>query len=93
MLSDHERSRLEGVARDLLADDPDFVRTFHRDENRLGRDRPRGTVLVAAGIAAVFGSLLWIAGAPGGAVAVAVTVALIWIAWRYSTGDNPRRLR
>ena len=59
----------------------------------LGRDCAHGSGLVAAGIAAVFGSLLWIAGVSGGAVAVVVTVALIWTAWRCSTGEGSRSLR
>jgi hypothetical protein len=93
MLSDHERDRLGAVERDVLADDPDFARSFRRGQARLGRAGNRRAALAACGVAAVLSSLLWMLGAPDGALAVAVTVGAIWLAWRCSAGNSSRPAR
>ena len=91
MLNDHERKTLREVERHLMADDPEFTRAFEARQGRLPR-RPgrRGTVIaIVAGV--LFAALMLIAGSLTGALAVAVTTWLIWLAWRRAAGHGPRQ--
>jgi hypothetical protein len=89
VLSDHERDRLREVERQLLAEDPEFTRSFATCARRLRRRRLGASVKIAVMAALLLGGLMLMAGSPAGALGFAATVGLIWLAWWHS--NNPSR--
>jgi hypothetical protein len=86
VLNDHERKTLREVEHQLMADDPEFTRAFEAHQARLPRHpgrRAAGIVVVAGMLIA---ALMLIAGSLAGALAVAATSGLIWMACRRSAG-------
>ncbi|TWF82178.1 DUF3040 family protein [Pseudonocardia hierapolitana] len=81
MLSDQERQTLDEVQRRFVTEDPRFAASF----NRVGpgassytvRWVPRWAYTTAMFVAAAFGVLMLIAGAPGTALAVAALATAI----------------
>jgi fatty acid desaturase len=89
VLNDHERKTLREVEHQLMADDPEFTRAFEARQARLPRRPRRGTgIAVVAGI--LLAALMLIAGSLTGALAVAVTTWLIWMAYRRAAGLGRR---
>jgi hypothetical protein len=90
VLNEHERKTLREVEHQLMADDPEFARAFEARQARLQRHPGlRGTgIAVVAGI--LLAALMLIAGSLTGALAVAVTTWLIWMAYRRAAGRRPQ---
>jgi len=93
MLSDHEMRMLRELERRLLDDDPEFPRRFDTRAQRLDR-RHLGMPTAVAVVAAVFGGVLLLAGAPGPALALVTVTGLLGLIWRWwhasTSADNAR---
>jgi hypothetical protein len=90
VLNEHERKTLREVEHQLMADDPEFTRAFEARQARLRRhpgQRAVGIVVVAGMLIA---ALMLIAGSSAGALAVAATTGLIWMACRRPAGLGGR---
>jgi len=91
VLSDHERKTLREVERQILAEDPEFTRSFDMGAQRLRRERRDGaSVKIAIVTAVLLGALMLMAGSPTGALAFAAATGLIWLAWRHSNDPSRR---
>lgn len=91
MLDDYERDALREVEWQLAIDDPDFVQNFDRYQERMAdRSRQRRGARIALAITLVLCTLLLLAGSPAGALAVAMTSAMVWLTWRYSGLLDPQ---
>ncbi|GAA5134833.1 DUF3040 domain-containing protein [Pseudonocardia adelaidensis] len=90
MLSDRDRQVLRGVERQILNEDPAFVRSFDARAQRLRRHvgGPGIKILVVAGL--LLSAFVLVAGSPGGAVLFAVATGVVWLAWRWA-GDAHRQ--
>jgi DUF3040 family protein len=86
VLSDREREALREVERQILNEDPEFVRSFDARAQRLPHHTggPGIKIFVLAGL--LLSALVLAAGSIGGAVAFAVATGLIWLAWRWAGG-------
>ncbi|MGD9991465.1 DUF3040 domain-containing protein [Pseudonocardia sp.] len=84
MLGDHEQQQLHALEHQFMAEDPQFVRSFTSRVQRLDRTRSPGSTIVAITLTVILCSLTLGAGSPGGAVAFAVGIWLVWWAWRDS---------
>jgi hypothetical protein len=88
VLSDHERDALREVECQFQADAPRFARSFGARQARLER-RPRKLgARLAVVAAALLAAFLLLAGSLAGALAVAFTAGMIWVAWRHSAGTG-----
>jgi Flp pilus assembly protein TadB len=91
VLDDYERNALREVEWQLSIDDPDFVQNFDRHQERMaGRSRRRRGARIALAITLVLCTFLLLVGWPGGALAVAVATAMVWLTWRYSGLLDPQ---
>lgn len=91
MLSDREWQRLRDVERRILADDPDFARSFETSAEELGRSPLDGLGLqIFLVCGALVSGLLLVTGSVSGALGFAAATLAIWCAWRYSVA-GPRR--
>ena len=74
MLSDHEWQTLRAVERQIIADDPEFTRSFDMRAQRLRRiDHDRELAKIAVVAVVLLCALMLVAGSPSGALAVAAT--------------------
>ena len=90
MLNDHERKTLREVEHQLMADDPEFTRAFEARQARLPRRRGGRAIGIAVMAGILLAALMLIAGSLTGALAVAVTTWLIWMAYRRAAGLGRR---
>ena len=91
MLSDHERMTLREIERQILAEDPEFTRSFDMGVQRPHRERRDGvSVKIAIMAAVLLGALMLVAGSPSGALAFAAVAGLIWLARRHSNDPSRR---
>lgn len=91
MFSDREWELLRRVESDVVADDPEFARSFEAKLARLQNHRRyHGVVRIAVVMAAVLALGMLLAGSPIGAMAVLVLAGLVWVVWRYSDGTEGR---
>jgi len=88
VLSDHERETLREVERQFQAEDPRFTRSFEARQNRLASRSHKLGARLAVVAAALLTAFLLLAGSVAGALAVAVTTGLIWLAWCHSAGTH-----
>lgn len=93
MLDDRERNALGELERQLATDDPAFVLTFDRHQERMSGPprRPRAT-WIAGAVAVAVCVLLLLVGSPAGALVVAVTVSSGWLVWHFSDHLDPHAL-
>jgi O-antigen ligase len=87
VLSDHERKTLREVECQLMAEDPEFARSFEAGQARLSRHPRRLGVRIGVVVAALLTALLLVTWSLAGALVFAVTAGLIWVAWR-DPGDT-----
>ena len=88
MLSDHERKALREVERQFQAEDPRFTRSFEARQTRMARHPHKLGARIAVVAAALLTAFLLFAGSLAGALAVAFTTGLIWVAWSHSAGTH-----
>jgi Protein of unknown function (DUF3040) len=81
VLSDHERKTLREVEQQLMAEDPEFARSFGARQARLSRHPRRLGVRIGVVVAALLAALMLVTGSLVGALMFGVTAALIWVAW------------
>lgn len=88
MLSDRDREVLRRVEREILNEDPAFVRSFDARAQRLPRRTGRLgiTIFLVAGL--VLSAAVLVAGSLGGAVLFAVATGLVWLVWRCVDGPD-----
>lgn len=87
MFSDREWELLRRVESDVVADDPEFARSFEAKMEKLQHASPGHSPVwmrVAVAVAALLAGGMLLAGSPLGAVAVLVMTALVWVVWRYA---------
>lgn len=85
MFSDREWELLRRVESGVVADDPEFARSFEAKLEKLQHARRyQRVVRIAVVVAAVLAVGMLLAGSPVGALAVLVLAALVWVVWRYS---------
>lgn len=87
MLNEHERRTLHEVERQFLTEDPNFPRSFDASARRLDRKRPELSTSVAITIAVVLCTFMLAVGSPDGALGFAISIWMVWWAWR----DSHRR--
>lgn len=87
MLSDHERKTLREVEQQLMAEDPEFARSFEARQARLSRHPRRLAVRIGVVVGALLAALMLVTGSLVGALVFAVTAGLIWVAWLHP-GDT-----
>jgi hypothetical protein len=90
VLNDHERKALREVEHQLMADDPEFTRAFEARQARLQRHIGRRAVGIVVAAGMLIAALMLIAGSFAGALAVAATTGLIWMACRRPAGLDRR---
>lgn len=91
MLGDHERMALHELEHRLALDDPRFVQVFERRQQRMAAaSRRRRGSRIAAAVVVAFCVLLLLMGSPAGALAVAGTAVVVWLAWRASSHLDPQ---
>ncbi|MDN5859087.1 MAG: DUF3040 domain-containing protein [Pseudonocardia sp.] len=91
MLDDDDRNALRELESRLAVEDPAFVQTFGRHQERMSqRLRPQRGARIAMAIAFALGVLLLLLGSPVGALGVTVTVAVVWLFWRCSIHADRR---
>ena len=87
MLSDHDRKTLREVECQLMAEDSEFARSFEAGQARLSSQPRRLAVRIGIGIGVLLAALMLVTGPLVGALVVAVTAGLVWVAW-LSPGDT-----
>jgi len=93
VLDDNERNALRELERQLATEDPWFVQTFDRHQERMSdQPRHRHVARIVLAVALAVCALLLLLGSPIGALAVAVTVASAWLVWRFSSHLDPQSL-
>jgi Protein of unknown function (DUF3040) len=91
VLNDHERKTLREVERQLVVEDPEFIRSFATRAQRLERRHPEGELAKIFLVAALLlGALMLMAGSPGGALAFAAVAVLIWVARQHANDTHSR---
>ncbi len=95
MLSDHERAALIELERGLVAQDPNFARSFDsrsfRGSGRLPPHGPGRACLVAFVLAALLSVFMLVAGSSFSALAFAAVAGVAWVAWGRGDGTRPRQ--
>jgi hypothetical protein len=81
VLNDHERKTLREVEQQLMAEDPEFARSFEARQARLSRHLRGLGVRIGVVVAALLAALMLVNGSLVGALVFAVTAGLIWVAW------------
>ena len=84
MLSDHEWKALREVERQFQDEDPRFTRSFEARQTRMARHPHELGARLAAVAAALIAAVVLLAGSSAGALAIAFTTGLIWVAWSHS---------
>jgi hypothetical protein len=89
VLNDNEQKRLLDMERRLLADDPDFARSFEEQLRLPASLQPQigSTGKIAIAVALLFSVVLLIAGFAAAGVAFAGATGVLWVMWRFS--DDP----
>ena len=87
MLSDHERKALREVERQFQAEDPRFTRSFQSRQTRLARHPHKLGARLTVVAAALLTAVMLLAGSLAGALAIAFTTGLIWVAWSHSANS------
>lgn len=82
MLSDHEWKTLREVKQRFTAEDPEFPRSFEAREVCLPRRPRRRGTSIALVVGGLLVALMLIVGSLAGALVVAATTGMIWMAWR-----------
>jgi hypothetical protein len=87
VLSDHERKTLREVEQQLMAEDPEFTRSFEAGQAGLSRHPRRLAVRIGVVVGALLAALMLVTGSLVGALVFAVAAGLIWVAWLHP-GDT-----
>jgi Flp pilus assembly protein TadB len=88
VLNDHEWKALREVERQFQDEDPRFTRSFEARQTRMARQpHELGARLAAVVAAALIAAVVLLAGSSAGALAIAFTTGLIWVAWSHSAGS------
>ncbi len=87
MLNDHEWKALREVERQFQDEDPRFTRSFEARQTRMARHPHELGARVAVVAAALIAAVVLLAGSSAGALAIAFTTGLIWVAWSHSAGS------
>jgi Flp pilus assembly protein TadB len=97
VLSDREQQALREVQRQLMAEDPDFARSFdeagRKDSTFSGQwvhAMPRWVFSTAVGAAVALGVLMLVVSGPGTALVVAVLVTMIFVIRRRGAAPGRR---
>lgn len=91
MISDDEQKTLSDVESRLMAEDPEFVRSFHDRLRRTPVTKGVSNYRLAVGTATLFGVVLLLAGLAGGALAFLIATAVLFAIWSCSKGPDPER--
>jgi hypothetical protein len=87
VLNDHEWKALREVERQFQDEDPRFTRSFEARQTRMARHPHELGARVAVVAAALIAAVVLLAGSSAGALAIAFTTGLIWVAWSHSAGS------
>jgi Flp pilus assembly protein TadB len=87
VLSDHEWKALREVERQFQDEDPRFTRSFEARQTRMARHPHELGARLAVVAAALVAAVVLLAGSLAGALAIAFTTGLIWVAWSHSAGS------
>jgi uncharacterized membrane protein YphA (DoxX/SURF4 family) len=93
MLDDQERNTLRELERQLSLEDPGFVDTFARRQERLSagpRGWPGAAIVVV--VTLVLSGLMLLFGSAAGAFAVLLTAVMVWLVWHFSGDLDPHSL-
>ena len=84
MLNDHEWKALREVERQFQDKDPRFTRSFEARQTHMARHPHELGARLAVVAAALIAAVVLLAGSLAGALAIAFTTGLIWVAWSHS---------
>jgi Flp pilus assembly protein TadB len=84
VLSDHEWKALREVERRFQDEDPRFTRSFEARQTRMAHHPHELGARLAVVAAALVAAVMLLAGSLAGALAIAFTTGLIWVAWSHS---------
>jgi hypothetical protein len=87
VLSDHEWKALREVERRFQDEDPRFTRSFEARQTRMARHPYELGARLVVVAAALVAAVVLLAGSLAGALAIAFTTGLIWVAWSHSAGS------
>jgi Flp pilus assembly protein TadB len=87
VLNDHEWKALREVERQFQDEDPRFTRSFEARQTRMARHPHELGARPAVVAAALIAAVVLLAGSSAGALAIAFTTGLIWVAWSHSAGS------
>jgi Flp pilus assembly protein TadB len=87
VLNDHEWKALREVERQFQDEDPRFTRSFEARQTRMARHPHELGARLAVVAAALIAAVVLLAGSSAGALAIAFTTGLIWVAWSHSAGS------
>jgi DUF3040 family protein len=82
VLSDREREALRRVERQILNEDPAFVRSFDARAQRLPHRTGGVAIKIFVAVGLLISAFVLVAGSLGGAVLFAVATGLVWLVWR-----------
>jgi hypothetical protein len=87
VLSDHEWKALREVERQFQDEDPRFTRSFEARQTRMARHPHELGARLAVVAASLVAAVMLLAGSLAGALAIAFTTGLIWVAWSHSANS------
>ena len=93
MLSDNERKTLLDVERQLIAEDPEFARSFHDQHRQQPATQGGSNGKIAVGVALLFSAILLLAGFAAGALTCVILTGVGCAMWWCSKGSDPKESR
>ena len=90
MLSDNERKTLLDVERQLMAEDPEFVRLFHDQLRQQPATQGGSNGKIAVAVALLFSAILLLAGFAAAALTCVIVTGVFSAMWWCSKGSDPK---
>jgi hypothetical protein len=89
VLSDNERQILLDVERRIMAEDPEFARSFHEQRRQQPAAQGGSNGKIAVAVALLFSAILLLAGFDGEALACFITTGVVCGMWWWLEGIRP----
>lgn len=90
MLSDNERKTLLDVESQLMAEDPEFARSFHDQLRHEPATQVGSNGEIAVAVAMLFSAILLLAGFAAGALTCVIVTGVFCAMWWCSKGSDPK---
>jgi hypothetical protein len=90
VLSDNERKTLLDVERQLMAEDPEFARSFHDQLRHEPATQVGSNGKIAVAVAMLFSAILLLAGFVASALTCVILTGVFCAMWWCSKGSDPK---